>query len=109
MEEKTESLELVVNKDVRKGEEVNIESIFSYGEQRKEFELSGDVKRWRTKIKADVSKIGVLETTADITKRKGEKTCIRGLFSYPARKDSFTASEDIKKGDTVSVNIELVG
>lgn len=108
MEEKSESLELVVNRDVKKGEEVNIESIFSYREQRKEFELFGDVKRWRTRIKADISKIGILETTADITKKKGEKTCIRGLFSYPARKEGFIASEDVKKGDMVSINIEPV-
>ncbi len=106
MEEKPESLELVVNKDVKEGEEVNIESIFSYREQRKEFELFGDVKRWRTKIKADISKIGILETTADITKKKGEKTCIRGLLSYPARKEGLIASEDLKKGDALLITIE---
>jgi len=109
MEEKLGSVELVVNRDAKKGGDVDIESLFSYGEQRKEFELFGDVKRWRTKIKAVISKIGILETSADITKKRGEKTCIRGLFSYPARKDSFAASEDIKKGDTISVDIELVG
>jgi len=105
---KLASIELTANKDVKKGEKVTIESLFAYVERRKEFEVPSDIKRGDIKIKVDISKVGALETKSDTTKKKGEKTSLVALLSYLDLRKELTASEDVKKGDKLTVNIETV-
>ena len=106
--EKLGSIELVADKDVKEGEGISIDSLFSYAERRKEFELPLELKRWKTKIKVDVPKICILETTADTTRKKEEKASLMALLSYPDREKDFTASEEVKEGDKLSLSIETM-
>ena len=102
------SVELVADKDVKKGEETTIKALFASSEQRKEFELLKDVTRDKTGIKVTVAKVGSFDTKADTSKKKGEKTNCWGLLKYADFSKNLKASEDIKKGDKLGVTIETL-
>ena len=106
------SIELVADKDVKKGEETNINALFTShtysGEQRKEFELLEDVTRDKTGIKVTIAKVGSFDTKADISKKKGEKASCWNLLKYADCSKNLKASEDIKKGDKLGTTIETL-
>jgi len=102
------SVELVADKDVKKGEETNINDLFVYGEKGKEFELLEDVTSGKTGIKVTIAKLGSFDTKADTSKKKGEKTDCRMLLEYVDVSKKRKASEDIKKGDKLGVTIETL-
>ena len=100
------NVELVANKDIKKGEETKINDLFTYSDQRKEFELLEDVTRDETGIKVTIAKVGSFDTKADTSRKKGEKTGCRRLLKYGDLSKNLKASEDIKKGDKLGVTIE---
>lgn len=102
------SVELVADKDVKKGEETNINDLFAYSEKGKEFELLEDVTSGKTGIKVTIAKVGSFDTKADISKKKGEKTNCRALLKYADLSKNLKASEDIKKGDKLGVTFETL-
>ncbi len=102
------SIELVADKDVKKGEETKINDLFTSSEQRKEFELLEDVTRDKTGIKVTIAKVGSFDTKADTSKKKGEKTNCCVLLKYADLSKNLKASEDIKKGDKLGVTIETL-
>ena len=124
-------VELQTRKSVRRGERTSIESLFSYGERRKQFELEADVRRWRTKvrvkillkppeealsvlkswreeIKIEIPKLGSLTTLADITKKRGEKTSLNGILASTARRTPFFAEESVSAGESVLCYLEIL-
>ena len=124
-------VELQTRKSVRRGERTSIESLFSYGERRKQFELEADVRRWRTKvrvkillkppeealsvlkswregIKIEIPKLGSLTTLADITKKRGEKTSLNGILASTARRMPFVAEESVSAGESVLCYLEIL-
>ncbi|MCD6387501.1 MAG: hypothetical protein J7L30_04175 [Methanophagales archaeon] len=124
-------VELQTRKSVRRGERTSIESLFSYGERRKQFELEADVRRWRTKvrvkillkppeealgvlkswregIKIEIPKLGSLTTLADITKKRGEKTSLNGILASTARRTPFFAEESVSAGESVLCHLEIL-
>ena len=105
---KLASVELIANRDVKKGEKVSIESLFTRVEQRKEFEVSSDIKSRDTKIRVIIPKVETLETTATTTKKKGEKTSLWMILPYSDPRKELAAYEDVKKGDKLAVSIETV-
>ena len=102
------SVELVADKDVKKGEETNINALFASSDLRKEFELLEDVTNGKTGIKVTIAKVGSFDTKADISKKKGEKTDCRMLLKYADVSKNRKASEDIKKSDKLGVTIETL-
>jgi len=102
------SVELVADKDVKKGEETKINALFVSSEQRKEFELLEDVTRYKTGIKVTIAKVGSFDAKADTSKKKGEKTRCDHLLKYADLSKNLKASEDIKKGDKLGVTIETL-
>jgi hypothetical protein len=104
--DKLGSVELVTDKDVKKGEETNINALFTSSDQ--EFELLKDVTRDTTGIKVTIAKVGSFDTKADTSKKKGEKTNARALLKYADLSKNLKASEDIKKGDKLGVTIETL-
>jgi len=102
------SVEFVADKDVKKGEETRINALFTYSEQRKEFELLEDVTRGETGIKVTIAKVGSFDTKADTSKKKGEKTNCGNLLKYVDLSKNLKASEDIKKGDKLGVTLETL-
>ena len=106
--DKLGSVELVADKDVKKGEETKINALFASSEQRKEFELLKDVTRYTTGIKVTIAKVGSFDTKADASKKKKEKTNCVTLLKYADVSKNLKASEDIKKGDKLGVTIETL-
>ena len=104
--DKLGSVELVTDKDVKKGEETNINALFTSSDQ--EFELLKDVTRDTTGIKVTIAKVGSFDTKADISKKKKEKTTCYNLLKYADLSKKLKASEDIKKGDKLGVTIETL-
>jgi len=104
--DKLGSVELVTDKDVKKGEETNINALFTSSDQ--EFELLKDVTRGETGIKVTIAKVGSFDTKADTSKKKGEKTSARALLKYADLSKNLKASEDIKKGDKLGVTFETL-
>jgi hypothetical protein len=113
------SVELIADKDVKKGEETKINALFTSSEQRKDFELLEDVTRDKTGIKVTIAKVGFFDTKADTTdgffdtkadttKKKKEKTNCYHLLKYADLLKKLKASEDIKKGDKLGVTIETL-
>ena len=102
------SIELVADKDVKKGEETKINNLFTYDEPKKEFELLEDVTSNKTGIKVTMAKVGSFETKADTSNKKKEKTSLYRLIKYADLSKNLKASEDIKKGDKLGVTIETL-
>jgi hypothetical protein len=102
------SIELVADKDVKKGEETKINNLFTSGEHRKQFELLEDVTSNKTGVKVTIAKVESFETKADISKKKGEKTSCYSLLKYADLSKNLKASEDIKKSDKLGVTIETL-
>ncbi|MBS7642468.1 MAG: hypothetical protein QW374_06520 [Candidatus Bathyarchaeia archaeon] len=101
-------ISLKADKDVNAGAEVSLSELFTYDERRKEFTLESDVERDKTKLKVTVSKLGVIETVADTTKKKGDKTNIWLLMKISDFSKKVKASESIKKGDILDITVESV-
>ena len=102
------SVELVADKDVKKGDETNIKVLFSSSEQRKEFELLEDVTTGETGIKVTIAKVGSFDTKANVLKKKGEKTNCYSLLKYFDLSKNLKTSENLKKGDKLGVTIETL-
>lgn len=101
-------ISLKADKDVNAGAEVSLSELFTYDERRKEFTLESDVERDKTKLKVTISKLGVIETVADTTKKKGDKTNIWLLMKISDFSKKVKAAEKIKKGDILDITVESV-
>lgn len=101
-------ISLKADKDVNAGAEVSLSELFTYDERRKEFTLESDVERDKTKLKVTISKLGVIETVADTTKKKGDKTNIWLLMKISDFSKKVKAAESIKKGDILDITVESV-
>jgi hypothetical protein len=99
-------IDLRADRDVTAGAEVSLSELFPYPERSKEFTLESDITRDTTKLKLKVAKLGTVDTTADTTKKKGEKTNIWMLTKISDFSRKVKAAEAIKKGDTLSITVE---
>lgn len=102
-------VELKAEKDVSAGTEIILSELVSYTERSKEFSVEVDVTRDKTKLKVTVAKLGTLDvSSADTTKKKGEKTNLWMLVKSTDFSKKVKASEAIKKGDVLTTTIETV-
>jgi len=101
-------VELKADKDVNAGAETSLSDLFPYSERSKEFTLESNVERDKTKLKITVAKLGTIETTADTTKKKGEKSNTWLLSKISDFSKKVKAQESIKKGDLLTVTVETV-
>jgi len=101
-------VELKAAKDVNASAETSLSDLFPSPERSKEFTLESDVERDKTKLKITVAKLGTVETTADTSKKKGEKTNTWLLSKVSDFSKKVKATESIKKGDVLSVTVETV-
>jgi len=99
-------LELKSDVDVSAGAETSLSKLFSFAEQRKEFSVDADVTLGKTKLKLAIAKLGSLEATADLTKKKGEKTSLWMLMKSSDLNKKVKVSEAIKKGDVLAITVE---
>ena len=101
-------VELKANKDVDAGAETNLSELFPSPERSKEFSLEENVERDKTKLKVTVAKLGIVDVTADTTKKKGEKTSLWLLTKLSDLSKKVKATEPIKKGDALAITIEAM-
>ncbi len=99
-------VELKADKDVSAGAETSLSELFPYSERRKEFSVNAEVTKDKTKLKLAVEKLGSLDTTADTSMKKGEKTNLWMLTKIADFSKKVKASEAIKKGDVVAITVE---
>ena len=103
------SVKLKSSKDVKRGEETSIDQLFSFDEQRKTFNILADTIKNETRIKVNIAKVGVFETTADTTTKRGKKVnCFMLLKRNNGLSQKIATSEDIEKGDKLEVTFEIV-
>ena len=99
-------VELKSDKNVKAGVETSLSDLFPSTERSKKFTLETDIEYDKTKLKIAVSKLGTLETTADTTEKKGQKTSLLVLIKVTDSLIGVKASENIKKGDALSVTVK---
>ena len=100
-------LELIAAKDVNTNTETTLRDLFTYPEPNKELTLDTDVTRYKSGLKMTISKLGAsLDTFSDLTGKKGEKTSLLGLSDLAVFFKPVKASQAIKKGEALTVNIE---
>ena len=101
-------VELTADKDVRAGTETSMSGLFPIEGRKKEFVLEANVARDKTKLKVTVAKLGILETTADTTRQKGDKLNLWLLIKTSDFSKRVKASETIKKGDILPITVDAV-
>jgi len=101
-------IELKADRDVAANTETSLIDLFPYSERSKEFTLESDIERDKTKLKITISKLETLESVADITRKKGEKTSLWAITKYRELSKRIKAKENIKKGDILSVTVETL-
>lgn len=99
-------VDLKADKDVNAGAETSLSELFPSPERSKDFTLESDVTHDKTKLKVKVAKLGALDTTADTTKKKGEKTNLWLLTKIADFNKRVKSAEAIKKGDVLSILVE---
>ena len=105
---KLASIELNADQDVAKGMKTSIIRLFSQTEGWKNFELLENVERGKTRIIVTIARVGSFQTEANATRKKGEKT---NCWSFLNRSDfskKIAATDDIKKGDKLTVTLETL-
>jgi hypothetical protein len=99
-------IDLKTDKDVSTNAETSLVDLFSSTERYKEFTLDGDVAKSITKLKITAAKLASIDFTADVTKRKGDKTSLNAITRYIDISKKIKASQAINKGGTITINIE---
>jgi len=102
------SIIMKANKDVKVGEETNLDKLFSVDEQTKYFKAYKDIVKDKTKLKINIAKGGMFETIADITQKRGKKINCFILLKRTDFSKKIVASQDIKKCEKVEVIVEIL-
>ena len=99
-------IDLAVARDVAAGAEITLQDLFPSPEKDKRFTLGADVTLDVTPLKVNVPKVGVIDTPAGVTKKKGEETSLWLVM----RSDPFLIKRQfpqaIKEGDVLTVTVE---
>ena len=104
------SITLESSKDVLKGdtERTSAARVFAAPERSKEFELLEDVEKDKTAIKVTVGTLGSFNSTANVSKKKGEKVNFTSLVKYADMSADHVAEGAVTKGDKVEVTFETI-
>jgi len=105
---KLASIELNADQDVAKGKKTSIIPLFSHTEGWKNFELLENVERGKTRIKVTIAKVGSFQTEANATGKKGGKMNYWSLLRRSDFTKKIAATDDIKKGDKLTVTSETL-
>lgn len=101
-------IKLKTNKAVEKDTEISLLEIFPYEERVKLLTLEADVTRDQTKLKINIAKVGTINTTADATKKKGEKIHLWALMKFAQSSKKVRTLKAIKKDEALAVTVETV-
>lgn len=105
---KLASIELNADQDVAKGMKTSISPLFSSTEGWKNFELFENIEKDKTRIKATIARVGSVQTKANTTGKKGEKTNCWLLLHRSDYTKKIAVTDDIKKGDKLTVTLETL-
>ena len=100
------SVQVVSDKDVKTGEKATIASMFSIAERSKEYQLGENIIEGKP-IKVSIDKFVPFDTVADATIDADQKvTCWRLVTYVDFNERELVASEDVQKGDSLTVTYE---
>ncbi len=100
--EKFASIELNLNKNVKKGEKESLSSLFNFRDRVKRMEVLLDMEEGQT-VKAAVEGLGETELALGNFMEKGQKKTIMTLFWLPEKTKLFEMKKDAAAGETVKL------
>ncbi len=94
------------DKEIGKDVELSLFDLFPYEERVKKMTIETDVNQNQTKLKVSIAKLGVIESSSDITKKKGEEAHLWALMKYAKTTSKMKVLEPIKKGEALDITVE---
>jgi hypothetical protein len=102
--EKFTSIELKLNKDVKKGNKESLLSLFSFEERIKRMEVLIDLDEGQL-VKVILEGLGETELKLGNDMEKGDRKTIMTLFWIPEKSTLFEMKRDAKAGENIVVNM----
>jgi|PlaIllAssembly_1097288.scaffolds.fasta_scaffold149196_2 hypothetical protein len=102
--EKFTSIELKLNKDVKKGNKESLLSLFSFEERIKRMEVLIDLDEGQL-VKVILEGLGETELKLGNDMEKGDSKTIMTLFWIPEKSTLFEMRRDAKAGENIVVNM----
>lgn len=102
--EKFTSIELKLNKDVKKGNKESLLSLFSFEERIKRMEVLIDLDEGQL-VKVILEGLGETELKLGNDMEKGDSKTIMTLFWIPEKSTLFEMKRDAKAGENIVVNM----
>jgi hypothetical protein len=96
------SIELTLNKNVKKGEEESLSSLFNFRDRVKRMEVLQDMEEGQT-VKAVVEGLGETDLALGNFMEKGQKKTIMTLFWLPEKTRLFQMQKDAAAGEKVNI------
>ena len=96
------SIELTLNKNIKKGEEESLTSLFNFRDRVKRMEVLLDMEEGQT-VKAVVEGLGETELALGNFMEKGQKKTIMTLFWLPEKTRLFQMTRDAAAGEKVNL------
>jgi len=101
--EKFTSIELQLNKDVKKGEKESLSSLFSFQDRVKRMEVLFDMDEGQS-VKTVLEGLGETELVLGNDMEKGQKKTIMTLFWLPEKIKLIEMKRDAKEGEKITLN-----
>lgn len=98
------SMELKLNKDVKKGGKESLLSLFSFEERIKRMEVLIDLDEEEV-VKVVLEGLGEVNLKLGNDMEKGERKTIMTLFWMPEKSTLFDIQRDAKAGENILVNM----
>jgi hypothetical protein len=98
------SIELKLNKDVKKGTKESLLSLFSFEDRIKRMGVLLDLDEGET-VKVVLEGLGETELKLGNDMEKGDKKTIMTLFWIPEKSTLFEMKRDAKAGENIQINM----
>jgi len=102
--EKFASIELRLNKDVKKGDSENLLSLFSFHERIKRMEVLLDMEEDEV-VRISLGDLGEVDLKLGTDMEKGQKKTIMTFFWLPEKSKPIEIKRDARAGDKVVLTI----
>jgi hypothetical protein len=96
------SIELTLNKNVKKGDEESLSSLFNFRDRVKRMEVLQDMEEGQT-VKAVVEGLGETDLALGNFMEKGQQKTIMTLFWLPEKTRLFKMQKDAAAGEKVNI------
>ena len=98
------SYELTLKQSVKKGEEINLLTLFSAGDRFKPAQILSDAEE-TTSVRVSLEGLGEIDLKLGADMEKGQKKTIMTLFWFEERSKPISMLKDAQAGETVKINM----